>query len=500
MTMRDRRGSGRIRRARRWAPLLALPLLVGAASMGPLAASGGADTTILGYNASALAIGAQFAFNVPGVVPLPNENLFEDDVPFARVTVGDGPVVDAIGAPYYPGDIAASLGTLLATFGAPALPLNDPLLAESKYPTSPGYPASVTFPQGAAPGQVPVAQGAATTSSGGGTATGAVSDLSLANLLAPSTLPVIGSVLPSTGSSVIDVGKISSTNKVVVGTSSITSTATSTLGAIDIAGLVDIAGLISNASATSDGTTGTPTATVHLGDVTVDGTQAYIDNTGVHIAKNATPPVGVTLAQLQQTVNATLGQDGVTIRLLDPKQTTNGAQAKADAGGLAISLTHQFAVPFIPGEPTLPIPELGNVGLPAGDYTMTTSITFGLAQASVNASAPAPTTGSTGNTGSGALPTTSTLGTLSTTGVTGNTGFGTLTSPGLAQSLGAPTTSAGSIAPSTGPTSATAFPISGIPSPLGWTVAALLACVLLAYPLLLLARWQFAAAGRRRRP
>jgi hypothetical protein len=31
-------------------------------------------------------------------------------------------------------------------------------------------------------------------------------------------------------------------------------------------------------------------------------------------------------------------------------------------------------------------------------------------------------------------------------------------------------------------------------------VTALLACVLLAYPLLLLARWQFATAGRRRRP
>jgi hypothetical protein len=45
-------------------------------------------------------------------------------------------------------------------------------------------------------------------------------------------------------------------------------------------------------------------------------------------------------------------------------------------------------------------------------------------------------------------------------------------------------------------TSATAFPIRGIPAPLGWAVAALLLCMLLAYPLLLLARWQF-LAGRR---
>ena len=52
-------------------------------------------------------------------------------------------------------------------------------------------------------------------------------------------------------------------------------------------------------------------------------------------------------------------------------------------------MTHQFDIPFIPGEPTIPVPQLGNVGLPAGDYTVTTSITFGLAQASVDASAAA---------------------------------------------------------------------------------------------------------------
>ena len=496
------RGAARVRRVRRWVPILALPPLVGAVALGPLAASGGADTSLVGYNASALAIGAQFAFNVPGIVPLPNENLIEDDVPFARVTLGGGPVVDSIGAPYYPGDIAASLGTLLQTFGAPALPVNDPLLAESKYPTSPGYPASVTFPKGTQPGQLPAAQGTATTSTSGGTASGTVTDLSLDNLLTASKLPALGGVPGSSSGSVIDVGNISSTNNIAVGDSSITSTATSTLGAIDVAGLVDIAGLTSKAVATSDGTTGMPTATVKLGDVTVDGTEAYIDSTGVHIANNASPPVGVTVAQLQQTVNATLGQDGVAIRLLDPQQTSTGAQASANSGGLSISLTHQFAVPFIPGEPTLPIPELGNVGLPAGDYTMTTSITFGLAQASVDASSPPPSTGTTGNTGTGASTAASAPATAATTGVTGNTGLGSVGSQGLAQSLEAPTggTGAGTGAPTPGPTAATAFPINGIPAPLGWIVTALLACVLLAYPLLLLARWQFATAGRRRRP
>ena len=56
--------------------------------------------------------------------------------------------------------------------------------------------------------------------------------------------------------------------------------------------------------------------------------------------------------------------------------------------------------------------------------------------------------------------------------------------------------SATSNPPTPTPTSATAFPIRGIPAPLGWLITALLACLLLAYPLLLLARWQF-LAGRR---
>ena len=98
-------------------------------------------------------------------------------------------------------------------------------------------------------------------------------------------------------------------------------------------------------------------------------------------------------------MNGTLGQDGITIALLSPTLTTNGAQASANAGGLQISISHQLDVPFIPGEPTIPVPELGNIGLPAGLYTVTTSITFGLAQASVSASALTPVSGNSGNSG-----------------------------------------------------------------------------------------------------
>jgi len=461
-----------------------------------LALSGaGADTSLVGYNGTALAIGGQFAFNVPGIVPLPNENLIEEDVPFARMSVGSGPVVDSLAAPYYPGDIAADLGSLLQTFGAPALPLNDPLLAESKFPTSPGYPAHATFDQSpnAAPGTPTVFSSTADSSSSGGDATGTVADFALANV---AHLPSLPGIPATAGQSLVDVGHISSTDKVTLGASSIISIATAQVDAIDIAGLVDITGLTSTANATSDGTTGTPTASLHLGAVTVDGQSAYIDGSGVHISSSSVPTAGFSPAQLQQTVNTTLSQDGISIRTLDPKLTTTGAAAAADAGGLVISLTHQFDVPFIPGEPTIPLPELGNVGLPAGVYTATTSISFGMAQATADASGVTSNTGASPTTTPSTTTTSLAPSTLGTTGNSGNTGAGFSS----VQSLGAtgPGSSAPpAAAPTASPSTATSFPIGGIPPPIGWTITSLLACILLAYPLLLLARWQF-APGRSR--
>jgi hypothetical protein len=477
--------------------------------LGPLGMAGaGADTTLLGYDASTLAVGAQFGFNVPGVVPLPQENLVEEDVPFARINLGDGPVVDAIGAPYYPGDVAANIGTLLQTFGFP-LPLpNDTALAESKYPVSPGYTSSASFgvnPATATAASPSVFYASATSSSGGGTSTGTLSDLALNHVDVTKTLPIIGGL--SSSGSLVDVGNISASDNVTLGSGSITDTASTSVKSVDIAGLIDIAGITSTASATSDGTTGTPLAKFNVGQVTVNGEAAYIDGTGVHIPTTDSTSAGVTPAQLQQTVNASLGQDGITITLLNPTLTNSAGQASANAGGLEISLAHQLDVPFVPGEPNVPIPELGNEGLPAGEYTITTNITIGLAQASVSATGLAsqvsvlPTATTTPTTAF--APTPSTSGSFGTT--TGNSGFSPITgnsgfSTGASTESLAPTgagTSQGAAAPTSVQSLSTAFPVRGLPAPVGWTVAALLGCFILCYPLLLLARYQFIPRGRR---
>ncbi len=510
--------SGLQRRSR--ALVLLVPVvvaLVGFVTLGGAGGGAGADTSLVGYNASSLAIGSQYAFNVPGLVPLPNENLIEEDVPFARISVGDGPVVNSIAAPYYPGDIAANLGSLLLEFGAPNLPVNDPLLAESDYPSSANYSGSASFgvpPSQSSPANPSIYSSSSDATSSGGDATGTVSDLSLDNMASLSSVTsaassALGSVTgnsgggSSTSQSLLDIGNISSSDNVTLGSTAITSTATSEVKSIDIAGLVDISDLTSTASATSDGTTGTPTSTVHLAQVTVDGESAYIDSTGVHIPSTDTPSASITPAQLQETVNATLSQDGISIQLLNPTNTSQGTQASANTGGLQISISHQFDVPFIPGEPTIPVPQLGNVGLPAGVYTATTSITFGLAEASVDASGVA--SGNSGNSGSASTTATTSAGGGSPVGTIGNTGntgsFGTGSfDTGSVESLGVTGNSGSAGGGPTGstplPLTSTSFPIRGIPAPIGWTVTALLACILAAYPLLLLARWQF--SGRRR--
>jgi hypothetical protein len=478
------------------ATALCLAVIAGPAGMAEADSGTTAPATLVGYTATTQAVGAQFAFNVPGVVPLPNQNLIEEDVPFSRVNLAGGPVVDSLSAPFYPGDIAANLGSLLAEFGFPGVLPNDPFLAEAKFPTSPGFPPQSSFGGTPAAGSAPLAPSIFSAIShaavAGGDASAAISDLSLDSLGNKLALPLLNGIIPA-ASSLLDVTNVSASDAVSVDSSTVKATSTSLMKALDIAGMVDISGLTSTASCTSDGTKATPTASLTLGQVTVDGVKAFIDGTGVHIAATSTGQLGVTPAALQKSLNATLAQDGISIRVLDPVLTTNGAVGSANAGGLSVALTHQFDVPFIPGEPTIPVPELGNVGLPAGLYTMTTSITFGMAQVDVSATGIPAVAGGLPSAGAAASgPDTSSFDNGSGTGLT--TFGGT---PGTVENL--PSTGPGSATanpPTPTPTSATAFPIRGIPAPLGWIVTALLACVLLAYPLLLLARWQF-LAGRR---
>jgi hypothetical protein len=230
----------------------------------------------------------------------------------------------------------------------------------------------------------------------------------------------------------------------------------------------------------------------------------------VHVVGNSTSAVAVpTPEQVQESLDQTLSQDGITIRLLDPQQTTNGAEGIANSGGLLISISHNFSVPFVntggltggavqPCIPTqdignLPIPglqgqqALGNVCLPAGNYTAVTSVTLGLASADVDASVVQPLV----------IPSTPLGTTVGGLGGGGGSGLNSLASLGSTTSLGTvsgPGTTGATPARLGG--GLLEFPIRGVPAPLGWVVLALVLCVVFAYPMMLTARWQF-LVGRR---
>jgi len=489
----------------------------------PAHADDSMSTSITGYSASVQALGVQIAFNIPGIVPLPNENLIEEDLPFVRTNVGNGPVVNALGAPYYPGDILADIGSLLGEFtppGTPAFP-NDPLLAEADYPPAPGHGADASF-GGTPPAGLPIAPNVFSATSHadakGGTATATLLDVAASSPSGTSSalarmgptpasalgktlgslgsLPALGTVRTLAGSTgpALDVGSVQANNTVSIGQSEITGTASDVLKGIDIAGVLDISQIVSSADSSSDGNEGNPNASLHLVDVTVDGQEAYIDNHGVHVSSTTTTPAGVTPAQAQEALDQTFAQDGINVRLVDPQTTTSGAEGTSNSGGLVVSISHQFDVPYIPGEPTIPVPELGNVGLPAGLYTATTSITLGSATSDVQAaSAPSSPGLSVGLPGGGSLG----LG-LGSLGSGLDTGLGI--SPGSFGSApggSAPSTSAAGSGPSAlGARASSRLPL-GIPAPVGWLIAAIVLCVIVAYPMLLAARWQF-LSGRGR--
>ncbi|HZU80715.1 MAG TPA: hypothetical protein VE991_12425, partial [Acidimicrobiales bacterium] len=399
------------------------------------------------------------------------------------------PTVDSVAAPVYPGDIIANLGGLESEFFPPQLPNTPyPFDAHAQYPPSTGAPATSTF-GGNAPSGLPVVptvmSGVANATSTGGDATGTVADLTIGPGLAPG------------GAALVKIGSMVSSDKVGLGGSAITATAGSILRAIDIAGVIDITALDSEATSSSDGTTGNPAASLKLGSVTVAGNPAYIDANGVHIAGNGTQSVPApTVAQLQKSLDATLAQDGIVIRLLDPVQTVTGAEGLANSGGLVISLAHSFNVPFINTgaltggalQPCIPIPQLGSSCLPAGNYTATTSVTLGLATVDVNATGLAAqlnTNDTTTTLGAGGLGG-SDLG-------LGNLGGGSFTSVGSLSGPGVSTSSNGGSNQAIG---LTHFPIRGVPAPLGWVVVGIILCVVFAYPMLIAARWQF-LVGRR---
>jgi hypothetical protein len=272
------------------------------------------------------------------------------------------------------------------------------------------------------------------------------------------------------GAGPVTVAKIKSTNAVTPATSCMTAQASTVAQGIDLAGLVHISSLESNATARTDGTKAVPVAAVHVGQVTVAGLAASIDAQGIHIANQVPTVLGLTPKLVQSTLDQTFKADGLTVRLLKPTKSSQGGTAAADSGALVITVSHAIDIPFLPGEPTVPVPGLGNVPLPSGLYKATVTVTLGASTVQAIATVPPGSTGVTSPAGA-PPPGGSSTGIAPAIGSPLPPG-GTTTEPVQPPVVAAPTGSGLS-----------AF-VPGASASVGWVLVGILLCLLFGYPML----------------
>lgn len=426
---------------------------------------------VAGYTASTLATGLRYQVNSPGLLPVGDAsegNVTEADVPFARMSVSQGPLVDATASPAYPGDTAAHLGTAIATFGGPAVP-NDPILAEAAFPPSPGHGADETFNSGPSSGGIGAGAGTAhsTAGVGGGSATASAAS----------------SQVSQPSGAAITTGSSDASTRVDVGTSCVGVAAQSSTGAIDIGGVIKIAGVSGSAAARSDGQQAVPHAELSVGRVTVAGLGASIDRSGIHLNPQQSVGAGV-VDQVQALLGRTLSAYQLTIHLVEPTTTATGGRAFATSGGVAITGDRQLPATAVPGVPALSLPGVPPVPIGTPPLPLHVEVVYGAARAAVAATTAGP------RPDGGPLPVVS--GGDSTTAPPGAT-VAPL-SAGDPQIPNGPVTGSASAPAGSGTTRLVAGPIAarprGAPVPVGWLIMGILASIAAVGPGLGYARWQ----------
>jgi hypothetical protein len=390
MNTKNRKKTWRTRRSAAL-PAVALSVLLAGAGMAAPAAVAQTAGGLAGYNLGASSAALEFDLNSPGLLPTGDAatgNIFSVDLPFTRTSASSGPSIDALGAPLYPGDAAAHLGTAIETFGGPpsATVLNDPVLAEAQYPPTPSNGTDESFSKGAVQNG-PFSMGPATSNSHA-SATAASADATVGEISAGPAIASAASLVHILSSKV--------TNSVKIGDSEVSSTATSTVTGIDIAGVIQIASVTGSAGGASDGNNGTPSASLNIGKVTVAGQPAYIDQDGVHlVSQGGGGPVISAANSLLQNLTA----QGVSVHTVAPTETTNGATTSNNSGALIVSLSGN--TPTVPGVPPLAPGLPPTPGQPSVPFVI--NLLLGSATASANAS-PFPTFPTVPTSSFGSLP------------------------------------------------------------------------------------------------
>lgn len=314
---------------------------------------------------------------------------------------------DAQAASFYPGNLVAQGPALFCSqlFPCPAAPPDYPLLADASYPRRTHAEAQ--------PGATDVGSGPFVVSPSTAVAS-ATTDGNSGRTSAGGTTLFAGTP------AVVDIGAATSTSSIATKAGALVVHVESVASDIDVAGVLHIESVRAVDDVTiraGDKPIDAPHITVS--GVTVGGTAATVDETGVHVA-------GQTLPSAVQR----LAQQGLTVTTVGAERHDSGSLARSQATGLAIDFSLPVSgVPYIPN-PASSYPPFDNVPGVNANGSYVGRITIGAVGAVAGANSepafdlggvfplgpptqPAGATG--GGTGGGATSSVITGGTTSTT-------------------------------------------------------------------------------------
>jgi hypothetical protein len=365
-----------------------------AASSAQDAAPAAAD--FIGYQSAASGTALSAFPRLPALLPV--EVPFEATLSLATVTLSSGGQGFGRASSFFPGTLTAGIRPLIETAAGVRLPLPDyPLVVETR-----------EFEE-AKHADVP---GLTMSSDVDPTRAVAVADAGGFNIPA-----------------VVGVRSVHTESRSLLTAGKLTATSTSTLNGVDVLGVVSIGSIVSVSSVTTDGTKSTCSGGVTISGVTVAGSPATLDDSGLHVGPEAVVP-GLGLGKL---VSSVLAGTGLTARALD------GIDACTTANGSRTTTGVLFSIP---------LPAIGAV--PAGGGI---SVVLGSTSASAGASTLAATPDVGGGTTDGGL----------TIGDVVPAFPGGFTDGGLVVPPGSPPAITGTGGPVNIPSESTAFAYDGVP-------------------------------------
>lgn len=402
-----------------------------------------ADTSLGGYTADAQASVVHLELYEP-VIPIPSEPQGDFSLGYTHSQVSSGPSTRATASYLWPGTVIGDGFDQLT--GKPGATY--PVQTNSRYPATSDAPAKNAV-------QITDGNGMETQTDGyhtkahvaglgiagpntnllGGLGKG-LGSLSGKKTKTPKS-PDVPVPVSGTLAELVTADNMTSTTDVVVADKLVTTTATAAASTISILhGLLDIDGFSVTTAITSDGKKATSTGTVHIGSLSIAGTQLGLGNKGALVGKGQS----VKLPKLPASATAALTKLGVTLTVTPVAKKVDGATGTYDAQGLVVTIDTATLKGALNGPlnaiVTLLGPKAATQLAPLLQLQPKLVINIGDISASTSASpayvAPPPGGGTTPPpTGGGTTPTTGSGGTVGSTGFGGgSTGGGGFTGGG----------------------------------------------------------------------